>query len=97
MSTALLVDLYRRLPERREGEDPRAWLEQVQSAVVAFKKSASQSYNEGTLLRLLASADGETRQAAVLALGLLGTMTTNKPLAQRLHDDDERVRRTHTS
>jgi len=92
VSTALLVDFYRRLPERREGEDPRAWLEQVQFAVAAFKKSAAQSYNEGTLLRLLASGDRETRQAAVLALGFLGTMATNKPLAQRLHDDDERVR-----
>ena len=92
MTTALLVEFYRRLPERQEGDNPRTWLEQFQSAVTAFKKSIAHSYNEGTLQRLLTRRNRETRQAAVLALGLLGTMASNKLLAHRLHDEDERVR-----
>ena len=92
MTTALLVDFYRHLPERGEGTDPAAWLAGLQKAVVAFKKDVAWRYNEGTLQRLLNGPDAEARQAAVLALGLLGTMASNKPLARRLHDRDERVR-----
>ena len=66
MTTALLVEFYRRLPERQEGDDPRTWLEQFQSAVTAFKKSVGHSYNEGTLQRLLTRRN---REAALLLAG----------------------------
>jgi tetratricopeptide (TPR) repeat protein len=45
------------------------------------------------LLRLLASPDPRARRAAVLAVGLVGTMTANAPLAARLRDDDADVAR----
>jgi tetratricopeptide (TPR) repeat protein len=92
VATALLVEFYRQLPNRQEGDDPQTWLEQFQSGVNAFKKKAAQFYNEGTLQRLLGRPDRQTRRAAVLALGYLGTMASNKLLAQRLHDRDEHVR-----
>lgn len=92
MTTALLVELYRQLPERQEGDDPQAWLERFQAAGNSFKRHAAGRYNEGTLQRLLDSADAESRQAAALALGLLGTIASNRALAEMLHDDDERVR-----
>ena len=92
MAKALLVEFYRRLPEREEGADPRAWLERFQSAANAFKKQAAEYYSEGTLQRLLGSPSREARRAAALALGFLGTMASNRLLARRLHDRDERVR-----
>src|SRR5581483_3022008 len=48
-------------------------------------------YEEATLERLLSHAAAEVRQAAVLALGLLGTMQVNVAVATRLHDDDATV------
>jgi tetratricopeptide (TPR) repeat protein len=60
-------------------------------ALDVFKKQVSERYNEGTLLRLLDSPDVRSRRAAVFALGLLGTMAANTPLAARLHDEDGEV------
>ncbi|MBO0697038.1 MAG: tetratricopeptide repeat protein, partial [Zavarzinella sp.] len=51
---------------------------------------------EGTLQRLLRHPDAETRQAAVLALGLVGTMDSNAQLAHALHDEDRAVARMAT-
>jgi tetratricopeptide (TPR) repeat protein len=87
----LLVEYYRRLPER-QGEDSEAWLVRFHAAVGAFRKQAAARYTEGTLRRLLDGDDAEVRQAAVLALGLTGSMGCNRDLAARLHDDDEKVR-----
>ena len=90
MSTALLVELYRELPERQEG-DPESWLVDFQTALAVFRKKVSRRYTEGTLQRLLQGPEAEVRQAAVLALGLLGTMTSNRWLARRLHDADDSI------
>lgn len=89
--TALLVEYYRELPERQEG-DPESWLSDFQSAISAFKKKVRRRYTEGTLQRLLLAPEAEARQATVLALGLLGTMDCNRGIARRLHDSDEKVR-----
>lgn len=87
---ALLVEFYRQLPERR-GEDSDAWQVRFHSSLTAFRKQVGQRYSEGTLQRLLCSDDAETRRAAVLALGLLGSMSCNRSLADCLHDEDSEV------
>jgi tetratricopeptide (TPR) repeat protein len=87
----LLIEYYRRLPEPRS-EDSDTWLVRFHTALSTFKKQAGSRYTEGTLARLLESGDAEVRQAAVLALGLLGSMASNMRLAVCLHDGDEKVR-----
>jgi tetratricopeptide (TPR) repeat protein len=91
--TALLLEYYRRIPERKETEEPQAWAVRLQEGLDRFKQQVSARYNEGTLQRLLDTSSVDARKAAVLALGLTGTMNSNKPLAGRLHDDDAQVRR----
>lgn len=91
MSTPLLVELYRRLPER-EHEDSDTWLVRFHTAVTTFRKKVSERYTEGTLQRLLDSDEVETRQAAILALGMIGSMASNETLAHCLHDEIEKVR-----
>lgn len=89
---ALLVDYYRRLPERKDGEEPESWAVRLQEALDGFKQEIKARYHDATLQRLLASPSTEARRAAVTALGLTGTMDSNKPLAQRLQDSDAQVR-----
>lgn len=91
MATSLLIEYYRRLPEPRS-EDSDTWLVRFHTALSTFKKQVGVRYTEGTLARLLESDDAEVRQAAVLALGLLGSMASNMRLAVCLHDGDEKVR-----
>jgi tetratricopeptide (TPR) repeat protein len=91
VSTALLVEFYRQLPQRQEGT-PESWLVDFQTALSAFRKQVGRRYTEGTLQRLLQAPEAEARQAAVLALGLVGTMDSNRWLARRLHDGDDKVR-----
>ena len=89
MSIALLVEYYRQfLPQLRRRQGAA-----LQRVLERFKKKAAGRYTEGTLQRLAEGADAETRRAAVLALGLLGKMTCNEALADRLHDEDNQVRR----
>jgi tetratricopeptide (TPR) repeat protein len=88
VSTPLLVEFYNQLPEGRASEDPDQNNQLHQAAVNEFKKQVAARYAEGTLVRLLGSADGRTRRAALLALGLLGTMESNTAVAALLHDDD---------
>jgi tetratricopeptide (TPR) repeat protein len=91
VATALLVEYYRELPQREE-QDPEDWLAEFRTELTRFQKRVGQRYTQGTLQRLLLHADPEMRQAAVLALGLLGTMESNRLLARRLHDPDDKVR-----
>jgi tetratricopeptide (TPR) repeat protein len=92
VGTALLVEFYGKLPERREEDDPREWLARMQAALGTFQKKVAERYTEGTLQRLLGCPDVQARRAAVLALGLMGTMGSNPALAGRLRDDDRQVR-----
>jgi tetratricopeptide (TPR) repeat protein len=92
VGVALLVQFYRQLPERRDDDDPREWLTRMQAALESFKQKVAECYTEGTLQRLLGCPDPEARRAAVLSLGLVGTMESSPTLAGRLRDEDRQVR-----
>jgi tetratricopeptide (TPR) repeat protein len=89
---ALLVDYYNELPQRREPEQAAGGAALVKKALDTYKRKVAARYTEGTLQRLLGVPDVEARRAAVLALGLLGTMASNRALAGRLRDEDTVVR-----
>jgi tetratricopeptide (TPR) repeat protein len=88
VSHSLLVEYYRQLPEGPVSDDPEKEQRHRQAAAERFKARVAARYTEGTLLRLLDSTDTATRRAALLALGLLGTMECSAAVAARLHDDD---------
>jgi tetratricopeptide (TPR) repeat protein len=92
VTTALLLEYYRQLPEPRDGEDARAWATRLEAGLKRFKKDVSGRYGEGTLQRLADHPSMQTRRAALLALHLVGTMASNDAVAGRLHDDDPQVR-----
>lgn len=92
MGIALLVEYYNELPQRNEGEAPTVGVPRLRKALDSFKQRVAARYNEGTLQRLLASSDARARQAAVLALGMVGGMKSNKPLSIMLKDEDAMVR-----
>jgi tetratricopeptide (TPR) repeat protein len=92
VATALLLEYYLELPERTSGEPAQAWQRRYQMGVDKYQHKVESRYGEGTLLRLLDASHPATRQAAVLALGLIGTMSSNRTLAGMLHDDDPAVR-----
>jgi tetratricopeptide (TPR) repeat protein len=89
---ALLLQYYNDLPEPRDGEEHESWAKRLAAPLKTFKKKVSARYTEGTLQRLLDCSDSTVRQAAVLALGMLGTMDSNEPLAGLLKDEELRVR-----
>jgi tetratricopeptide (TPR) repeat protein len=89
----MLVEYYKRLPERQEKESAKSWAVRIQEGLGAFKKEVAARYSQGTLQRLLANPCTDARRAAVMGLGLTGTMDSNKALAARLHDNDAQVRR----
>jgi tetratricopeptide (TPR) repeat protein len=92
VTTALLLRHYRELPERGDDEPAGAWHQRHPIALERFQQQVTERYTEGTLQRLLDATEAQTRQAAVLALGFCGTMSSNKPLAGMLSDEDPAVR-----
>jgi tetratricopeptide (TPR) repeat protein len=90
---ALLVSYYKELPQRKAGEKAAVWAERLQQGLAEFKKQVAARYTAGTLLRLLDSEQALARQAAVVALGLTGTIAVNAAVASMLHDEDLKVRR----
>jgi tetratricopeptide (TPR) repeat protein len=60
--------------------------------VESFRQQVSARYTEGTLARLVESGDLSARRAAVVSLGLMGTMGSNAALARGLRDSDPVVR-----
>jgi tetratricopeptide (TPR) repeat protein len=92
VGAALLLEYYNALPEIEEGDDRAAAAARLGAALETFRKKVAARYTEGTLLRLLNASDNRARQAAVLALGMLGTMNAGAGLSGRLHDDDPLVR-----
>lgn len=93
MSTPLLVELFDRLPPLHPGDDEELWAAGVRGAMQEFRSAVRGRYTEGTLQRLLGSADAKARRAAVLALGLIGTMDSNAAVAGVLGDEDPLVQR----
>ena len=89
---ALLVEYYRRLPERKEIEQSQSWAVRLEEGLEVFKQEVAARYSEGTLQRLLNVPNSEAQRATTLALGLTGTLSSNKVLASRLHDNDPQVR-----
>lgn len=91
MGVALLVEYYEEMPEPRVSGSQRARIARVRAALETYKKKVAERYTEGTLNRLLRSSNTQARRAAVLALGLTGTMSSNAAVAERLHDHDRVV------
>ena len=88
----LILQYYHLLPEHRFEEEPADWPKQFRKALTKFKRAVEARYNESTLERLLHAHHAEVRQAAVLSLGLIGSIKVNAPLAQRLYDEDPTAR-----
>jgi tetratricopeptide (TPR) repeat protein len=88
VSNSLLVEFYQQIPEGRSDAKPRVTRKE---AIEVFKHRIAERYNEGTLLRLLAHGDSASRRAALMALGMLGTMNACAGLAARLHDEDREI------
>jgi tetratricopeptide (TPR) repeat protein len=93
VSGARLVDYYRDLPQLQPPDDPDLWAARMHDSLRLYRHQVLAHYTEGTLQRLLAHSDAETRKAAVLGLGLIGTMDSNSHLARALRDDDPSVAR----
>jgi tetratricopeptide (TPR) repeat protein len=87
------LEYFDRLPPLNPGDDEELWAAGVRDTMRQFREAVQARYNEGTLQRLLNSTDPRTRRAAVLALGLTGTMESNPPLAAMLRDRDPLVQR----
>ncbi|MCS6864401.1 MAG: tetratricopeptide repeat protein [Gemmataceae bacterium] len=94
MSASLLVEFFQQLPMFQPGDDEELWTAGLQDAMRTFRARVQQRYQEGTLQRLLVSSeDVKARQAAALALGLVGTWSSVPIVAAALHDSDALVRR----
>lgn len=93
MTAPLLVTYFDRLPPLNPGDDEELWAAGAGPLVQRFRDEVRDRYTEGTLSRLLSADEARTRRASALALGLLGTMGCNQPLAARLRDDDPLVQR----
>jgi tetratricopeptide (TPR) repeat protein len=93
VSTPLLREYFDLLPPLHPGDDEEMWAAGARDAMHEFRAAVKARYAEGTLHRLLAADDPLTRRAAVLALGLIGTMQSNAAVAGVLHDGDPLVRR----
>lgn len=93
MPEPLIVSFYLKLPQPSPTDDQDLWQAGVQEAIREFRNAVRNNYAEGTLQRLVGHADPLARQAAVLALGLLGTLASNAVVAAALKDDDWLVRR----
>ena len=93
MSIPLLVEYYSEMPERRLKEDAGSWRARLQAATDSFRQRVEARYTEGTLLRLLESPSSRAREAALVALGLVGTIAGNKAVAARLQDESPDVRK----
>ncbi len=93
MSEPLILTFYRKLPQPGPLEDDDLWTAGMQEALREFRQSIKNNYGEATLERLLRHSDVQVRQAAVLALGIIGTIASNSGIAESLKDDDGLVRR----
>ena len=69
------------------------WTRRNRREIEHFARKVARRYNEGTLLRLMESPNPQAREAAVFALGLIGSWNCNSQLASMLKNDDAGVRR----
>ncbi|HEX4591812.1 MAG TPA: tetratricopeptide repeat protein [Gemmataceae bacterium] len=87
-----LVTYFREIPDPSPTETPEEWTQRLRTGLEKYRRQISDVYTEATLERLMCSYDPICRRAAVLALGLVGTMATGGMLSHRLYDDDPIVR-----
>jgi tetratricopeptide (TPR) repeat protein len=92
-----IVTFYRELPEPTPFEDAELWTTSLGSTLERFQRRIQDNYTEATLVRLLSSASPVCRRAAVVALGLIGTMSVNAAVAGVLQDNDALVRQLANS
>ena len=85
-----LVEYYNQLPPPQEHDDLEDWASS--NRIENFGRLVQQQYSEATLGRLLTSHDPVCRRAAVVALGLVGTMAVDGEVAALLQDRDRLVR-----
>lgn len=78
-STTLLIESYQALLKDQDIE--------------AFRKVVTSRFSEESLMPLVTSERPHARRAAVLALGLIGTMKANESVARGLADEDALVRK----
>jgi tetratricopeptide (TPR) repeat protein len=90
VSHSLLVEYYQQIPEGGSSSKPKITRKE---AIEVFKHRVAERYNEGTLLRLVAHGDNESRRAALVALGLLGTMNACPGVAVCLRDEEREIAR----
>jgi tetratricopeptide (TPR) repeat protein len=93
VGAALLVEYYRRLPNRRAKDDAETWRRRQEEGRQKFLNLAQTRYTEGTLVRLLENGDTKARRAALLALTRLAGADANAVIANHLKDDDSEARR----
>jgi tetratricopeptide (TPR) repeat protein len=93
MRTALLVEYFQVLPALPDGDFLAGRSVELQMHLDRFRARVAGKYAEGTLQRLLDHSCSQARRAALLALGLNGSMLSNAAVARCLHDDDAQVRR----
>jgi tetratricopeptide (TPR) repeat protein len=87
----LLLQHYLLLPGSRDDDGNADATREFRKGLSRFKQAVEARYNEATLQRLLRWQQTEVREAAALALGLVGTMRCNPALAASLHDEDHTV------
>jgi tetratricopeptide (TPR) repeat protein len=83
VNAPILLDYYAGLTEGVESE---------MDHLSDFFHKVRDRYNEGTLLRLLEMGNQKSREAALVALRLLGSMESNAPVAACLQDEDQTIR-----
>jgi len=93
MRRALLIDYFQQLPVLPDGDFLAVRSAELHRHLERFRRRVATRYGEGTLQRLLTHAGPQARRAALLALGLQGSMSSNPGVAGLLHDDDAQVRR----
>jgi tetratricopeptide (TPR) repeat protein len=93
VGAALLVEYYRRMPNRRAKDDADTWRRRQEEGRQKFLALAQSRYTVGTLVRLLENGAARSRRAALLALGRLGGVDANPIIAAHLKDDDTEARR----
>ncbi len=92
MVQPLILQYYQLLPDHNPEEEPADWPRQFRKALAKYKRAVEARYFEGTLERLLFAPDPDVRQAAILALGLTGSIKVNPTVARCLHDEDPTAR-----
>lgn len=91
MRQPLILNYFSLLPEASDDKDPVVWADAYRKGLTKFRRAVEARYNEASLDRLLNSGTPEVRRAAVLALGMVGTLSVNLSLASLLHDEDGQV------